>query len=93
MPKKLSKFNCKFNLHSIAKTIFKVLFCFIHILEDIVKEKKEVTKKRKEGVHVAKDHLKDPLQTLESVWENKKGVVNVDNFDNCFKKIVFDKSN
>lgn len=53
----------------------------MYIPEDTAKKKKEVTKKRKEGVHVVKDHLKDPLQTLASVWENKKGVVNVDDFD------------
>lgn len=34
--------------------------------------------------HVAKDHLKDLLQILESVWENKRVVVNVDNFKDCF---------
>lgn len=52
---------------------------FIYILEDIERKKKEVIK-RKEDVHVAKDHLKDLLQILENVWENKREVVNVDNF-------------
>lgn len=48
------------------------------LLGDIERKKKEVIK-RKEDVHAAKDHLKDLLPILASVWENKKVVVNVDN--------------
>lgn len=47
------------------------------LLGDIERKKKEVIK-RKEDVHAAKDHLKDLLPILASVWENKKVVVNVD---------------
>lgn len=55
----------------------------MYILEDTEREKKEVIKRKEDG-HAVKDHLKDPLQILASVWENKKVAVNVDNFEYCF---------
>lgn len=57
----------------------------MYILEDTERKKKEVIKRKEDG-HAVKDRLKDPLQILANVWENKKVVVNVDDFENscCF---------
>lgn len=65
----------------------------MYLLEDS-ERKKKATIKRKVDDLVVKDHLKDLLQILESVWENKRVVVNVDNFRNCFYFIhLYVKSN
>lgn len=40
--------------------------------------------KRKEDVRVVKVHLKDLLQILENVWENKKVAVSVDDLNDYF---------
>jgi hypothetical protein len=87
MPKKSSKFrNYNYRL------LFYIHF-YMYLIEDRERKKKAMIK-RKEDDHVAKDHLKDLLQTLESVWENKRVVVNVDNFKNCFYFInLYVKSN
>lgn len=56
-----------------------ILFSIYFSLGEPERKKKEVIK-RKEDVHAAKDHLKDLLLILASVWENKKVDVNVDSF-------------
>lgn len=53
----------------------------MYILGDTERKKKEVIKRKEDG-HAVKDRLKDPLQILASVWENKKVAVNVDDFEN-----------
>lgn len=55
----------------------------MYLLEERERKKKVVIK-RKEDVPAAKVHLRDLLQTLANVWENKKVAVNVDDFKNCF---------